>query len=371
MHANSVQQTLLVATRKGLFVLEHLNGEWSISAHHFVGEPVSQTLVDPRTNSWYAALKLGHFGAKLHRSDDQGKTWRELNCPALPPKPTEGYWADDPSIWSIEMIWSLAAGSASQPGRLWAGCMPAALFRSDDHGNSWQLCESLWMDERRKQWVGGGNDYPGMHSVVVDPRDANHVTVAVSCGGIWTSHDSGQSFELIGNGFNATFMPPEFAREPNAQDPHRLSMCSAHPDVMWVQLHDGMYRSIDSGRHFTQISAHPKLGQFGFAVVAHPSDPLSAWFVPAVSDAHRFAPNASLVVTRTRDGGQSYETLQSGLPTSHCYDLIYRHCAVLAKNERTFAIASTTGNLWISPDAGEHWQAISTHLPPIAALEFF
>jgi hypothetical protein len=33
-------------------------------------------------------------------------------------------------------------------------------------------------------------------------------------------------------------------------------------------------------------------------------------------------------------------------------------------------MASTTGGLWVSEDAGEHWDAVSATLPPIAAIYF-
>ncbi|MDZ4355277.1 MAG: exo-alpha-sialidase, partial [Variovorax sp.] len=81
-------QTLLIATRKGLFVLHGAGTDWTIAAHHFRGEPVTAVLADARDGAWTAALRLGHFGVKLHRSADQGQTWQEVAAPAFPPKPT-------------------------------------------------------------------------------------------------------------------------------------------------------------------------------------------------------------------------------------------------------------------------------------------
>ena len=107
--------TLLVASRKGLFVLRGAGAEWRIAAHHFEGDPVTQVMTDPRNGDWYAALRLGHFGAKLHRSRDQGATWMAVATPAFPPKPATGPLADDPTPWNVELVWSLAAGSAACP----------------------------------------------------------------------------------------------------------------------------------------------------------------------------------------------------------------------------------------------------------------
>ena len=74
-------QSLWVATRKGLFSLSPANG-WQVGTPAFLGDPVSNVLDDGRDGSVYAALNLGHFGAKLHRSEDRGRTWRECSVPS-------------------------------------------------------------------------------------------------------------------------------------------------------------------------------------------------------------------------------------------------------------------------------------------------
>jgi hypothetical protein len=360
-------QTLLVASHKGLLVVRGREALWEISAHHFAGDPVSQVMVDPRNGHWYAALRLGHFGVKLHTSSDQGAHWTELKAPAFPPKPQDGPMAEDSTPWNVEMIWSLAAGSADQPHTLWAGCMPAGLFKSDDAGQSWTLNTPLWENPKRLGWMGGGNDHPGMHSVLVDPRHADHITVAVSCGGVWQTTDGGQSWLPSAEGMKADYMPPESAHDPNVQDPHRMVQCAAQPDVLWVQHHCGLYRSTNGAGHWQSIPA-PAPSGFGFAVACDPLDPLRAWFVPAQADTQRYAVNGKMVVNRTDDGGATFKTFSNGLPQDHAYHLVYRHGLVLAPDRTTLAMASTTGGLWTSPDAGEQWHCISRDLPPVAAL---
>lgn len=360
-------KTLLVASRKGLFVVGGQDAQWAITAHHFAGEPVTQVLADHRDGAWYAALRLGHFGVKLHKSTDEGATWTETGVPAFPLKPKEGPWANDPTPWNVDTVWSLCTGGDAEPGTLWAGCMPAGLFKSLDGGQSWALNKPLWEEPRRLGWFGGGNDYPGMHSVMVDPRDAQHLTVAISCGGVWQTHDGGQSWELTGAGMKANYMPTESAEDPNTQDVHRMVQCAAQPEVLWVQHHCGIYRSTDGGLQWQAIAA-PAPSGFGFAVACDPVDPLRAWFVPAEADTQRYPVDGKMVVTRTDDGGASFQTFEQGLPPSQAYHLVYRHSLDLAPDRRTLAMSSTTGGLWISPDAGEHWHCISRDLPPVAAL---
>ena len=359
--------TLFVASRKGLFVVRGEGTDWSIEAHHFPGDPVTQVLCDPRNGDWYAALRLGHFGVKLRKSQDQGATWVDVASPAFPPKPTSGPMADDPTPWNVELIWALTPGSPEQPGTLWAGCMPAGLFRSDDGGQRWTLNRPLWDDPRRLAWMGGGNDYPGMHSVLVDPRNADHIRVAISCGGVWQSRDAGVHWELTADGMVADYMPPGSAQDPNTQDPHRMQQCVSQPEVLWVQHHCGIYRSTDGGRRWQPLAA-PAPSGFGFAVACDPLDAQRAWFVPAHSDALRFPVDGRMVVNRTDDGGASFQSFHAGLPQQDAYHLVYRHSLALAPDRQTLALSSTTGGLWISADAGAHWHAVSRDLPPVAAV---
>lgn len=365
-------KTLLVGSRKGLFVIQVSGPSTRIKAHHFLGEPVSQILVDPRNGEWLVALNLGHFGIKLHKSGDHGQTWQALAAPAFPikpTKPTDGPLVDDPTPWNVDMVWSLTAGGPDEPGTLWAGCIPAGLFKSTDGGQSWALNQPLWQEPRRLTWAGGGYDHAGIHSIVVDPRDSRHVTLGVSCGGVWQTRDAGTTWQLTASGMKADYMPPELAEDQNAQDPHCLVQCVSQPDVLWVQHHCGIYRSTDGGQFWQQIPA-PKPSGFGFAVACDPANPQRAWFVPAIKDQFRVPVDGKLVVTRTDDGGKTFKAFGQGLPASHAYDLIYRHALDVAADGQTLAMASTTGNMWLSHDAGESWQTVSGNLPPVAVVRF-
>ena len=361
--------TLLLATRKGLFVIRSAASGWQISAPHFAGEPVTQVLVDARDGAWYAALRLGHFGVKMRKSVDQGSNWQEIASPAFPAKPTEGEWADDSTPWSVDLIWELTAGGAGEPGTLWAGCLPAGLFKSTDGGASWVLNEPLWLTPKRRAWFGGGYDQAGIHSILVDPRDHRHLTIAISCGGVWQTHDSGANWQLTATGMTADYLPPGSVDDPNTQDAHRLVQCAAQPDALWVQHHCGIYRSQDAAHSWQSIAAAQPSG-FGFAVACDPKNPQRAWFVPAIADHSRFPVGGKMVVSRTDDGGQSFAVFGSGLPQQHAYHLVYRHCLDVDREGRRLAVGSTTGGLWFSNDAGEQWHEVSNHLPPIAALRF-
>ena len=172
----------------------------------------------------------------------------------------------------------------------------------------------------------------------------------------------------MGKGLKANYLPPGMVDDPNTQDPHLIAACASAPDTVWCQHHCGVFLSRDGGETFEAITDIPPSG-FGFAVAVHPHDPDTAWFVPAEADSQRTPVGGKLVVTRTRDGGRSFDVLREGLPADS-YDLIYRHALdVDGKGER-LAMGSTTGNLWVSESAGERWSLVSAHLPPIAQVAF-
>jgi len=379
-----MSESLLVTTRKGLFILARarsakravrgqrpvkkapartgLGSGWSFVRSAFVGDPVSMALHDPRNGTLYAALNLGHFGCKLHRSRDEGVTWEECAVPAYPAA-KEGAPGD-----TLALIWTLEAGGTNEPGVLWAGTIPGGLFRSADSGTSWVLNEALWARPERADWIGGGYDHAGIHWVCVDARDARRITVGVSCGGVWVTADGGSTWACRADGMRAAYLPPEQAGLPHVQDPHRVVQSPAKPEVLWAQHHNGIFRTVDGGGHWQELSAEPST--FGFAAAVHPRKPDTAWFVPAVADVCRIPVDGRMVVSRTEDGGRTFETFHKGLPQRHAYHLVYRHGLAVDGTGRRLAMGSTTGELWTSDDGGESWQAVSAHLPPIYAVRF-
>ena len=365
------ESTALIGTRKGLFTLTIDDGDLSLSEPEFLGAPVTIAVRDPRDGARYASLDHGHFGVHLHRDDGDG--FVEIAAPEYPPKP-EGHVDLNPMsqteiAWATQLAWALEPGHPDEPGVMWCGTIPGGLFRSADRGESWELVESLWNHPSRSRWFGGGYDDPGIHSISVDPRGPGRLMVGISCGGAWRTADGGESWEVAARGMWADFVPAEQADDPEIQDPHRLARSAADPDVVWCQHHCGIFRTTDDGDRWTEI---PEAGPstFGFAVAAHPRDPGTAWFVPAIDDEVRVPVDGRFVVTRTRDGGRTFDVLDHGLPDGRSYDLVYRHCLDVDETGDQLLLGSTTGSLWWTGDGGDTFRLVSANLPPILSVRF-
>ncbi len=366
-----MKNRILVSTRKGLFEFHKEGNALVYKGVHFEGDHCALSHADERDDSIYAVLDHGHFGTKLHRSDD-GKSWKELPVPVYPEKPDDFVDVHQPAEgepvdWKLRLVWAFANADAEKEGTLWCGTIPGGLFYSDDKGESWELNRPLWDDPMRGEWFGGGMILPGIHSICVDPRDKNHVVVGISCGGVWHTRDGGESWECACKGMRADFMPEERSFDENIQDPHLLVQCQSDPSRMWVQHHNGIFRSEDEGRTWSEIhEAGPST--FGFAVTAHPKDPDTAWFVPGKSDELRIPINGEFVVTKTTDGGETFEVQSNGLPAP-AWDIVFRHGMDVDDDGDFLVMGSTTGGLFASFDGGNNWECVHANLPQIYAVQ--
>ena len=281
---------LAVSTRKGLFWVERKRDGWRIAAADFLGDNVTLALRDPRNGADYAVLNHGHFGVKLHRR--ARGVWEEAAAPAYPPKPEglidrDGWGKDIP--YTLINIFALEPGGAGEAGLLWCGTIPGGLFRSRDDGATWQLIRSLWDHPDRQQWMGGGTDWPAIHSICVDPRDSRTVRIAISCGGVWETRDGGETWTCRADGMFAAYLPPDMGRDPNTQDPHRLVQSPANRTGFGSSIITAFSAATTVRRHGSRSSA--------------------------LSLPHSASPSLSIPANRTRPGSSRQSRTSAAFPS--------------------------------------------------------
>jgi photosystem II stability/assembly factor-like uncharacterized protein len=387
---------ILLATRKGTLILDRRAGRWTPRALEHAGMSISYAARDPRDGTLWAAMDHAHWGPKLSRSKDDGASWESLTQLAYPKGarfveqhlPTPGDEpAERPTTYkdaTLLKVWVLAFGGADEPGTIHAGTLPGGLFTSRDGGDSWELNLPLWNHASRggdlfagdatsrNEWGGTpaaiayGEFVPGIHSIVVDPRDSGRILVGVSCAGVLETRDGGRSWQGRNRGMLNDYLP-----NPEAEwghDPHFVTHCAGEPDRLWQQNHSGVFTSDDGARTWRRVSKPDVAVHFGFPIAADARDGRTAWVVPAKGDNERMSVGGALFVARTQDGGESWEALREGLPQSHSYDVVYRH-ALDARGDR-LCFGSTTGNVYVSENRGESWRAVGHNFPPIHSVRF-
>ncbi len=365
---------ILVSTRKGAFVLSSnsLRRNWKISEPIFLGNIVHHMISDPRdAKRMLMAARTGHLGPTVFRSSNAGKTWKEAaNPPAFAKaKAGEKGLVVDHAFW-------LSPGHASESGVWYAGTSPQGLFRSEDHGNSWESVRGFNDHPMRRTWTGGDQDGtpdgPKLHSILIDPRDSRHLYIGMSSGGVFESTNRGKDWKPLNRGCAADFLP-----NPDAEfghDPHCVRLHSLMPDRLYQQNHCGIYRMDRSEGIWVRIGKKmPRaIGDIGFPLVLHPCDPNSLWVFPMDGTAvwPRTSPGGKPSVYHSSDAGTTWIRQDRGLPKKDAWFTVKRQ-AMTIDHEKPAGIyfGTTSGEIWGSFNEGKSWNSLARHLPHIYALE--
>lgn len=369
---------LLVGTRKGAFTVESdaKRDRWELKGPFVGGLDVNHAVLDPRTGVIFATANDPWFGPTIRWSHDKGETWTDAKASprfASDPKPAEG----DSTPWFllqgavIERCWHVQPGRESEPGVMYCGVGPAALFRSEDSGNTWQENAALSNHPTRGSWNPGAGGLI-LHSVVLDPNNKQRMWTAISAAGVFRTEDGGQSWQVQNNNIR----DPAAAFDPNVplypevgQCVHQLCPAAGDNDRLYLQGHMGTYRSDDGGTHWTEITEGLP-SNFGLAMAAHPHDSETAYVVPLQGGELRCPPEFALRVFRTSDAGGSWQPMTKGLPQEQAYMGVYRDSLCTDRLPTAGVYMGTnTGQLWASADDGESWKSITQNLPPICSVE--
>ena len=363
--------SLWIGTRKGAFTLrpDARRRGWTLSGPQFLGHIIHHIVQDPRApRVLLMAAKTGHLGPTVYRSADRGRSWKEAAQPPAFRKAVEGEQAR-----AVDRVFWLTPGHSSERGTWYAGSSPAGLFRSEDGGERWQPVVGFNDNRMHPKWASFGTpDGQLTHSINIDPRDPRHLYLALSGGGVFETTDGGADWAPLNEGCAADFLPDPTV--PFGHDPHCVALHPRAPDRLYQQNHCGIYRLDRPQRRWERIGrAMPKkVGDIGFPIVLHPTDPDTAWVLPM--DGQTVWPRTSIqgrpAVYRTGDGGKSWRRLDRGLPRAQAWLTVLRQAMCTDERvPRTGVYFGTTGGeVWAGVNAGESWRCIARHLPQIYSV---
>jgi len=352
---------LLIGTAKGAFILKSdaQRENWEMAGPFFPGHKIYSLAYDGRggRSRIWASTFSNHWGVVLSHSDDFGKTW---NVPAAANvKFPEG------SNEALKQIWEINTTSPEGADVLYCGVEPAALFKSVDAGETWNVVEGLYKHPHRAQWQPGGGGLC-LHTILPDPANSQRMWIAVSTGGVYRTEDGGASWSPHNQGIKAVWIPgdsPEFG-----QCVHRVVQHRSKPDTLFLQNHWGLYRSDDAAKTWKDIGKDFPW-TFGFAMAAHPHEPSTVYILPVESDEFRCTPEGKLRVWRTKDAGATWEALTNGLPQENALETVLRHGMDTDKCASAGVYFGTeSGKVYGSIDAGDHWKPIAEGLPPVVRV---
>ncbi len=378
--------TLVVATKKGawFFASDMPRRTWKAvgapkgppGGPHFLGCVVNHVVLDPRDRrTLLAAVRTGHLGPTIYRSTDFGRSWKEAQRPpAFAKAPEEAPAAEKRAVSAV--FW-LTPGHESRAGEWWAGTSPHGLFRSRDGGSTWEECAGFTSAWRGWSAVPGRveavPDGAITHSVIVHPRDAAHLYVGLSQGGLFESLDEGATWRPLNRGVAADFLPekdPEWGHDPHCVVLHPLA-----PHLLWQQNHCGIYRVDRPGEVWRRVGRNmPKpVGDVGFPIVLHPRDTGTAWVLPMDGGTvwPRTSPGGKPAAYRTRDGGHRWQRQDKGLPRPAWLTVKRQAFCADASDPVGLYFGTTSGEVYASRNEGATWKRLAEHLPHVLCVTAF
>jgi photosystem II stability/assembly factor-like uncharacterized protein len=349
---------LLVGTRKGCFVLESDGDrrDWALRGPFCEGWPVYHAVHDPSTGAIYAAAASEWHGSAVWRSPDLGESWTLSS---------EGLAYDEQDGRKLSKVSTLAVDD----GRVLVGVEAPGIFESRDDGATWSLLSTLAGQPGSEGWDDPANQPPGhlgISALMFDGDESSRFWAIVQGVGLFETRDDGSSWTPRNKGLRADWPRPH---EEVGFCVHKLVRSPVDGDRMFQQNHVGMHRSDDAGHTWVEITEGLPT-EFGFAAATHPHDRDTFYVVPLDPGHGRTMPEGQAAVWRTRDAGESWQRLGSGLPQQDAYVGVLREAMAMDSFDAPgLYFGTSTGQLFASRDEGESWTEIASYLPAISSVE--
>ena len=361
---------VLVGTRKGAFVLnsDGKRKDWTVNGPFFAGWEIYHmkgSPVDP--NRLYASQSSSWSGQVVQRSDDGGVTWNPVNNKfAYAGVPGTHQWYDGtPHPWEFKRVWHFEP-SLTDADTVFAGVEDAALFKSTDGGTTWEELKGLREHGTGPHWQPGAGGMC-LHTVILDPTNADRMYIAISAAGAFRTDDGGKTWKPINKGLRSQYIP-----DPNAEVGHcvhHVAMHPSRPNVLFMQKHWDVMRSDNAGDNWHEVSGNLPT-DFGFVIDVHAHEPETVFVVPIKSDSEHFVPEGKLRVFRSKTGGNEWEALEKGLPQKDCYVNVLRDAMAVDSLDKCGVYFGTSGGqVYASANAGDSWAPIVRDLPGVLSIE--
>ena len=334
---------LYVATNQGVVSLqEESAGSWAIRGHALQSWDTNDVAVSPTApERAYVATR----GDGVWRSDDYGDSWR---------KPSRGR----PAPGKVKCV----TIDPHDANKLWAGTEPIGIWVSGDGGANWEELTSV-RDVPGLDAVTypGPTVEPHIRDIVIDARDPGTVYATVQVGFMIKSTDGGETWSRLENGLDAD--AHTLVQHPEDMDRLFLATGGGGSDIA------ALFRSEDAGASWKPMATNFKW-TYSIPLVMRPDNPdvlYSALANNAPNNWRRRDEGAQTIVVRSKDGGDSWDRIDPGFPEieKHYAEAIAIHPS---EPDRMF-LATRSGALYSSPDAGETWADLKVRVPEVADMK--
>lgn len=332
--ATNLSKQILVGTREGAISVERDgSGSWRVTHRALTDKHISAIITEPQSGLTFA----GAFHGGIQVSKDLGKTWE----------------ARDNGM-TQNNVYSLAAQNIQGKVRLFAGTEPAHLFFSEDLGAKWQELPNLRSVPSVPNWTFPAPPHIGhVKHINFDPDHPSTIYASIEVGGLLRSTDGGEHWQEFPGLY---------------EDVHRLMIHPKNAGQLYAVTGRGLYAGYEGGARWEQWTKRPdEIGGYPDGFVFRPSD-ANLMFITAAEDAPgtwRKSHFAGARISRSKDGGRTWEILKNGLP-DRLQANIEAFCLEEAGESTAIYAATTAGEVIASNDLGDSWQVIIKGLPPVS-----
>jgi len=324
---------VLVGTKEGVAIIAREGSGWKLAHRALTDKHISAIIIEPESGLTFA----GAFHGSIHASPDGGRTW-EPRANGL----------------SEANVYSLASARINGHTRLFAGTEPAHLFISDDLGRRWSEVPSLRSVPSVPKWSFPAPPHIGhVKHINFEPQNPTTMYASVEVGGLLKSTDAGEHWQEFPSLY---------------EDVHRTMIHPSNPKFLYAVTGRGLYISPEGGATWDQWTRREdEIGGYPDGFVFRPSDPKTI-FMTAAHDAPgtwRTTHFAGARISRSKDGGRSWEVLRNGLP-DRLQASIEAFCLEEAGKSSAIFAATTAGEILSSEDDGKSWKQIISGLAPIS-----
>jgi hypothetical protein len=323
-----MNNNLFLATEQGVAIAQRGPAGWREVRRGLIDQYVTSLIA--REGVILAGTRNGVF-----RSDDVGQTWHAAST----------------GLTHRHVRWLAFHPDISD--REFAGTEPAGIFVSQDGAQSWRECAEVAKMRDRFGWMLPYSPEAGC--VRGFAFNGDRAYTAVEVGGVLRSDNAGETWRLAdGSDGNPDLDgPPEPFVYP---DIHSLEVHPSSPDLIFAPTGGGFYRSPDGGRTWDLL--------YDFYCRAAWIDPLDAQHI-VLGPADGVERNGR--IEESRDGGETWHSASSGLPTPWAYHMVER----LAQLYDELWATLSNGELLAAPLTTLHWRQVLSDVKGINAVTIF
>jgi hypothetical protein len=242
------------------------------------------------------------------------------------------------------VVKSLAV-SQSEPGCIYAGIKPAAVYVSRDGGSTWSELDAF-QKVRRFFWLSPAERpfSPYVQAIALSNDEPGLVVVGIEAGALVRSTDGGLTWE--GH------------RRGAMRDCHSLVSHASRPGYVYEGGGTGGGAfSRDGGGRWQRPAGLDR--KYGWAVAADVTDP-ELWHLSSSPGVRAHSDHADAGIYRTRGG--PWERLTNGLPDPMN---AMPYALLTGPLSGVVTAGMSNGELWQSDDAGDSWRRLDVRLPRI------